>query len=126
MEAVYHMEEHVKTACEFLSREHRTELYSESGISPQVAAERGYRTIKSRAELLEFKKYQRRAPALYIPMYSPCGSMRPQIKAKTPRKNKDGEPVKYETPKDAQPVIDVHPRNHAALKNPARRLWITE
>lgn len=43
-----------------LSGRHREMLADESGISASIIAERGYRTIKSRAELLEFKKYQRR------------------------------------------------------------------
>jgi hypothetical protein len=109
-----------------LADHHRHQLETESGIAREVIAERGYRTVKSRADLLEFKKYQRRAPSLYVPMHSPCGRMLPQIRPDTPRKNKAGESIKYETPKDAEPVIDVHPRNRAALKDNTRRLWITE
>jgi len=52
--------------------------------------------------------------------------MLPQIRSDTPRKNKDGEVIKYETPTGAEPVIDVHPRNREALKDSTRRLWITE
>ena len=109
-----------------LSEAHRKMLYKDSGIAPDVVAERGYKTARSRAELLEFKKYQRRVPSLYIPMHSPCGRTMAQIRPDNPRKAKDGKPRKYDTPTGVTPPIDVHPRNMAALEDATRRLWITE
>ncbi len=53
-----------------LSDSHRKMLFEESGISPEVAAERGYRTVTRRAELGEFPEWQRRL-GLYVPMRSP-------------------------------------------------------
>src|SRR5215212_5777770 len=118
----------------YLLKAHRQSLEMDSGISPDVITERGYRTIKSRAaaELLEYKKYQRRAPSLYVPMYSPCGRRSSQIRPDTPRKKKSGEPVKYDSPTGGDPLIDVHPRwlggglGQGALKDASRRLWVTE
>jgi len=113
-----------------LLKVHRKSLETDSGISPDVIAERGYRTIKSRSapELLKYKKYQRRAPSLYVPMFSPCGRRCSQIRPDVPRKKKNGDPVKYDSPTGVEPMIDVHPRwlRTGALKDASRRLWVTE
>ena len=59
-----------------LSDSHRRMLYDESGISQEVAAERGYFTARSRSEVPEafIKDYQRK-PGLVAPMFSPDGVM---------------------------------------------------
>ncbi len=102
-------------------------LLEESGIYPEVAAQRGYRTVRSRTELLEFKKYQRRAPGLHIPTYSPDGTTTSaQLRPDNPRKDKRGKPLKYETPGGSEVILDVHPRSMAAVRDPAVDLWITE
>lgn len=57
-----------------LSSAHRRMLYAESGISPDVALERGYYTARNRSDVPEaFAGYQRRL-GLVVPMYSPDGS----------------------------------------------------
>ncbi len=110
-----------------LSENHRRMLLEESAIDPEIVAERGYRTVRSRAELLEFKKYQRRAPALYVPMYSPDRTtISAQIRPDNPRRDKSGKPIKYETAGGARVILDVHPRNMEAVQDPAVDLWITE
>lgn len=110
-----------------LSREHRHMLEHESGIDPGVAAERGYQTIRKRAELLDFKKYQRRAPALRAPMYSPDGeTTAAQIRPDTPRKGKNGKPIKYETAAGSEVILDVHPRMRTEVNSGDGDLWITE
>lgn len=58
-----------------LSDAHQKMLFEESGIHHGVAEERGYRTVKRRAELEEFPEWQRRL-GLYIPTYSPDGRLR--------------------------------------------------
>ena len=60
-----------------LSDSDRKMLFEESGISPEVAEERGYRTIWRRSEVPdEFANWQRRL-GLLVPTYSPAGNERP-------------------------------------------------
>src|SRR5215217_801678 len=83
-----------------LSGEHRRMLFEESGIDPDVAAERGYRTVKRRAELEEFPEWQRRL-GLYIPTNSPDGITRScQVRPNRPRKPK----LRYESPERSQVI----------------------
>ena len=80
---------------------HRQMLIEGSGISPAVVAERGYHTVKTKAELarLGFSRPQRREPALVIPMYCPTGELAThQIRPDAPREADEGRPIKYETP----------------------------
>jgi hypothetical protein len=102
-------------------------LEHESGIDPGIIEERGYSTVRSRAELLDFQKYQRRAPALRIPMYSPDGATTSaQIRPDNPRKGKKGKPVKYETRGGSEVILDVHPRMRTEVRSGPGPLWITE
>ncbi len=73
-----------------LSENHQRSHIEGSGISLEIAAERGYRTAHGRSELPEaFKSYQRRAPALVVPMYSPDGKTTGhQIRPDNPRKDR--------------------------------------
>ncbi len=110
-----------------LSRKHSHMLLHESGIDPTVAKERGYETVTSRAELLDFGKKQRRAspdaPALRVPLHSPDGITRlPQIKPHTPRV----PGLKYETPAGAELIIDVHPRMRDRACHGDEPLLVTE
>ena len=106
-----------------LSEQHRHMLEVESVIAPEIAAERGYRNVRSRAELPpEFKLYQRR-PGLLVPMYSPDGTtVVYQLRPDRPRK---GGP-KYETPGGISPVVDVHPRMLEEARSGDGPLLITE
>jgi hypothetical protein len=108
---------------------HRTMLIEESGISPTVVAQRGYYTAKTKAELarLGFSKPQQREPALVVPMYSPAGELvTHQIRPDAPRKNKGGQPIKYETPADSPIRLDMHPGQTERAKDTSVPLWITE
>ncbi len=102
-------------------------LFDESSIDPAIAAERGYRTASQRADLpATFKAYQRRT-GLLMPMYSPNGeSGSHQLRPDRPRKDKGGDPIKYETPAGTPIIADVHPRNLDRVSDPAEDLWITE
>lgn len=108
-----------------LARKHSHMLLCGSGIDPGVISERGYRTASSRTELLDFKKYQRR-PGLVIPVSSPSGATGRRLRPDQPRKGKDGKPRKYEQPGETPNMLDVHPRNVAALGDAGVDLWITE
>lgn len=108
-----------------LSQRDRHTLEVESGIDSSVIAEREYETVKNRAELLEFKKYQRR-PGLRIPMYSPDGITRSsQLKPRNPRV-RDGKSIKYETAGGSRCILDVHPRMRDEARDGNGDLWITE
>src|SRR3712207_4807558 len=111
-----------------LSEEHLAELVEESAISPDLIAQRGYRSVgvKSELERLGFGRAQISVPALEIPWYRPDGSLGLyQIKPKEPR-IKDGRPVKYEVPPKSRVVLDVHPAMREKLQDPNLPLYITE
>jgi Domain of unknown function (DUF3854) len=108
---------------------HRQMLLNESGIDSAVVAERGYCTVKTKAELarLGFSERQQRTPALVIPMYSPAGEFAThQIRPDAPRKDGDGKPIKYETPSGSAIRLDVHPSQTGRVKDASVPLWITE
>src|SRR2546427_7205591 len=88
-----------------------TELISKSGISLEVAAARGYRSVQTKAELrrLGFGENQVRVPTLLIPIWNVVGEIALyQIRPDEPRIMK-GKPVKYETPAGARMTLDVPP-----------------
>ena len=110
-----------------LSEKHRQEHIEGSAIALEVAEARGYWTAVRRSELPGFKGYQRRAPALVAPLYSPDGeTASAQIRPENPRLDKKAKPIKYETPGGATNILDVHPFNRTAIRNTAIPLWITE
>jgi Domain of unknown function (DUF3854) len=111
-----------------LSEAHRWMLEEESGISPEVIAARGYWTVSARAQLVgTFPKWQRRAPALFVPMFSPDGvTTRAQIRPNNPRTDKRGKVVKYETAHRERPILDVHPSMLEALRDASRPILFTE
>jgi hypothetical protein len=102
-------------------------LLEESGISPEIAEERGYYTARRRSEVPEaFEGYQRN-PGLVVPMFSPDGITRSwQVRPDKPRKDKRGKPLKYETPDGSSPIVDVHPRMLDEVRSGAGPLLITE
>src|SRR5829696_37842 len=108
---------------------HRHMLMEESGIDPAVVAERGYHTVKTKAELgrLGFSKPQQRVPALVIPMYSPVGELvTHQMRSDAPRQNGEGKVIKYEMPAGSSIRLDVHPSQTERVEDTSVPLWITE
>lgn len=105
-------------------------LIDESGISPEVAAARGYRSVETQAELkrLGFAATQCRVPALLIPIYDVTGSIATyQIRPDAPRVDgKRGKAIKYETIARAKMAIDVPPGARLHIGDPAVPLFITE
>lgn len=118
-----------------LSPEHRTMLLQESGIAPDVVAERGYRTVTNPKDLeaLGFTPAQRRCPGLLLPLH-PTGGGKPPLHVYRPnaprgrRDRKTGELryVKYEVPAGHGTRIDYPPRCQPVLADPKVPLWITE
>ncbi len=98
----------------------------ESAIAPHIVEGRGYWTATRRAQLAGVKSYQRRVPALVVPMYSPDGKTTGlQLRPDHPR-IRDGKAVKYETPGDSTSILDVHPRMRDVILDPTTELWVTE
>lgn len=123
-----------------LSENHLKMLAEESGISEQVILERGYRTITSEGDLVQFgfSPAQRRVPGLLIPLHTTDGKIglhvyrpdNPRTYEDRSKRDSDGlRPVKvlkYEIPKGAGVRVDCPPVCLSTLKNPAVPLYITE
>ena len=112
-----------------LSPEHGRMVLVESGISPEVALARGYRTARTKAELgrLGFSGRQCNPPGLLVPIRSPFGGVSNyQFRADLPRIGGDGDPVKYETPLGSRMSLDVHPFARHKLGDPSVPLLVTE
>jgi hypothetical protein len=104
-------------------------LIADSGIAPEVARARGYRSVSTRSELrrLGFGDNQCRVPALLIPVRSAPGEISTyQIRPDEPRINEDGKPVKYEMPRGSRMVLDVPPVVSHHIGDPSVPLFITE
>src|SRR4051812_22559742 len=105
---------------------HHQALISASGISDAVAAERGYRSVTTRAELgrLGFAESQRSVPTLLVPIWTVFGEIGTyQCRPDTPR-IRDDKPLKYETPAKTRMMLDVPPSVRRWLPDPNRRLFI--
>lgn len=108
--------------------ERHAEMLAASGIDPGVAMARGYRTVKTQAELkrLGFSASQCRVPALLVPIRSVFGEIANyQIRPDAPRVVK-GKALKYETPRGSGMLLDVPPGVRAKLADPAVPLFISE
>jgi len=107
---------------------HHKALLDASGVSPEVAEARGYRSITTRAELarLGFGRKQLIVPTLLIPVWSVTGERASyQHRPDNPRVI-NGKPLKYETPKGSRMLLDVHPFARLQLGDPSIPLFITE
>ena len=91
-----------------LSDLHRREL-QQSGISDDVALERGYRTETNTARLKSL--HLAKLSGLLIPLWDVYGKQASyQLKPYAPRTDKRGDVIKYETPFGSALLIDIHPR----------------
>jgi hypothetical protein len=111
----------------FLLPQHQA-LIEESGISPEVALARGYRSITGKQELLDlgFSRAQCRVPALLLPVWTVHGEIGTyQLRPDAPRQ-RQGKDLKYETPAGSTMVVDVPPSVRDRLGDPAVPLLITE
>jgi hypothetical protein len=102
-------------------------LFEESGISPDVAAERGYRTITRRSEVPDdFANWQRRL-GLLVPTYSPDGQTKGhQLRPNKPIARKNGNAPKYETPHGSRITLDLNPLMLEEVRRGDADLWLTE
>ena len=101
---------------------------AQSALSAEVITARGYRSVRSKAELrgLGFGAQQCRVPALLIPIWSVRGEIvLYQIRPDAPRIS-DRKPIKYETLQGAHMALDVPPLIQGQLGDPKIPLLITE
>jgi hypothetical protein len=113
-----------------LSAAHLEQLEN-SAIDPDIAAERGYRTVTSAVELGELEpslgKAQRRVPGLVIPIYR-LGEPEPYTYVLRPDKprTRSEKLVKYEWPTGVTSCLDVLPRYRDRLTDPTIPILFTE
>jgi hypothetical protein len=115
-------------------------LIEESGISEQVIRARGYRTIETEGELVQygFSSGQRRVPGLLLPLHGTNGKVEmhvyrsdnPRVIPDRSKRKPDGlhpqKVIKYEIPKGMSVRVDCPPTCQPRLKNPKIPLYITE
>jgi hypothetical protein len=115
----------------WLSPEHEKELTGyapgESGISPEVAAARGYFTAARQADVPKvFAGWQRRL-GLVVPSLSPDGvNLNYQLKPNKPIVRKSGKAPRYETPERSPITLDVNPLMLTQVQTGTSDLWVTE
>jgi hypothetical protein len=107
---------------------HRDQLERESGISPEVLAESGVRSVAESAELrtLGFAEYQRMVPGILFPYKTLGGLTRYRYRPDNPRLNDRGKPVKYEAPAGVPLSLYVPPKLLPLMANPKVDMDITE
>ncbi len=111
-------------------------MLRDSAINAAVARERGYKTMAGRGTKAELgrsnppystEQIKTADPCLFIPLHDVWGNQSlSQIRPDNPRKDKNGKPIKYETPKGAKMRLDVHPRNLDKLRDPDVPKFLTE
>lgn len=114
-----------------LSDRHRHMLSVESGISPEVIAQRGYWTAPTAADIPDgFADYQHQAwmfPILVIPQWNLAGRRFAYVlRPDHPRRGKDGRATKYESMPGAPVGFDVPPAMVPLLRDPSIPLHISE
>src|SRR5215211_3851657 len=112
-----------------LSGTHKTLLFEESAITPEVVESRAYRTMIDPEELLGlgFEPYQALTPGLLVPLYDMFGHVSSyQYRPDNPRTNGEGKGVKYETRAGHRQVLDANPIVGERLRDPKEPLVVTE
>src|SRR5215208_1772964 len=114
-----------------LAEHHKKMLEIGSGISPQMAFDRGYFTATDPEQLrkLGFAEYQCLTPALVIPSYDVHGERRLyRARPDSPRRDREkpDKVVKYEQPAGTGVSLDVPPSAFRALEDLDTPLWIVE
>lgn len=106
-------------------------MLAESGVTPEHAALRGYRTItdpKQFGDIAIVKAARKCVPGLLIPLLAIDGTVCGyQYRPDNPRlRDGDGKPVKYETPWKQTNRVDIPPSVAEQLADSSVPLWITE
>lgn len=104
------------------------EMLAASGISPERARARRYRSVDTKVNLEHYgvTAAGRKVPGLLVPMLRVDGSeWGYQYRPDSPRE-RGGKPVKYETPVGQRNGIDFPPGVRDKLADLTTPLWITE
>src|SRR5215210_6669162 len=106
---------------------HATELYDGSGIDPAIVARRGcFSADAEQLRGLGFADWQC-LPGLVLPQWTLAGVQRNyHLKADDPRRDDDGDPIKYEAVFGSRPHFDIHPDALDLLRDETVTLHITE
>lgn len=105
---------------------HHAQLVAASAIAPDVAAERGYRSVdRIEAAAIGFTGPQARA-GLLVPRHTIWGPDGAQLRPDQPRLYRDGKSIKYETPRGQGNRLDVLPRMLEHVRAPREAVFITE
>lgn len=114
-----------------LSDAHRRMLFEESGISPEIVAERGVRSVSGgRGELPAVFSWRqkRRGAGVLFTVHRPGGETSHVFRPDEPDPENPGH--KYEQPcknlGGSGNVLDVHPRMRSLLEEPSVPLWWVE
>lgn len=108
---------------------HRRMLEIETGMDHDVMSERGYFSATKKVQLkdLGFPPSQQLVPSLVIPIHGVDGEVTTyQHRPDTPRTNKRGKAVKYETRTGTRMLLDIHPRMLGKLGDPKTPLVLGE
>jgi len=109
--------------------QHHLAMLTASGVTAERAKRRGYETVNDKGRLIDVSVAQagRRVPGLLVPSLRVDGSTWGyQYRPDSPRANKDGREIKYETPVSQQNGIDIPPGVGAQAGDPSVALFITE
>ena len=96
-------------------------LFEESGISPDVAAERETFTAWRGADVPQGEGELPAKPGLVFPVHTLDGGLFHRL-----RPNNPGRGGKYLQPKRAPNRLDVHPRQHERIKMSGGMRYVTE
>ena len=105
-----------------LSQNHRKMLFDESGIAPEIAAERGYYTARHGMDVPQDRGELPKKPGLVVPMFSPDGI----TQSYQLRPNRKGKGPKYWSPGGRSTIVDVHPRMLEEIRHGDSPILITE
>ena len=104
-----------------LSDSHGRMLFEESGIDPGVAEERGTFTATRGKDVPQDRGWLPAKPGLVLPVHPLDGGIFHRLRPDNP-----GRLPKYMQPKGAPNRLDVHPRQHGAVKGTGGMRYITE
>ena len=104
-----------------LLQKHRRMLFEESGISPDVAAERETFSARRGADVPQGGGKLPAKPGLVFPVHTLDGGLFHRLRPDNP-----GRGGKYLQPKGGPNRLDVHPRQHERIKRPGGMRYATE
>jgi Domain of unknown function (DUF3854) len=104
-----------------LSDSHRRMLYDDSGIDPDVAAERGTFTAARGKEVPQEHGQLPQKPGMVFPVHALDNHVFCRLRPDNP-----GRLPKYMQPKGHPNRLDVHPRQHQRIRQPGGRRYATE